>query len=327
MKLEILGAESLGVRGLCCRVQAGDRDIVIDPGLALGEHRYGLPPHPVQVAAGRRVRARIIEALAEATDVVFSHFHGDHVPLAQANPYQLAIARLPQNFSRLRAWAMAPERQSEVSRRRAADLMGMLAGRWQVANGLEDGPLCFSAPVPHGLGGARFGDLMLTRVDCDGRAFVHASDIQLFDAHTIDLILDWQPQVVLAAGPPLYLGPDAGLREAAWANARRLAAHVESLILDHHLLRSLEGETWLARLSDDSGRAVQCAADFMGHPRQLLEARRRELYQAGPVREDWHADYAHGLATTDDFAPLPGGGVLKPVPAKAKRARIGGSRS
>lgn len=35
MKLEILGAESLGVRGLCCRVQVSERVIVIDPGAAL----------------------------------------------------------------------------------------------------------------------------------------------------------------------------------------------------------------------------------------------------------------------------------------------------
>jgi hypothetical protein len=57
VKREILGAESLGVRGLCCRVPVGERVIVIDPGAALGKHRFGLPPHPAQVANGRRVRA------------------------------------------------------------------------------------------------------------------------------------------------------------------------------------------------------------------------------------------------------------------------------
>ena len=60
MRLDILAAESLGVRGLCCLVEAGDRAIVIDPGVALGDWRYGLPPHPVQVAAGRAVRRRIV---------------------------------------------------------------------------------------------------------------------------------------------------------------------------------------------------------------------------------------------------------------------------
>jgi len=54
--IEILGAESLGVRGLSCVVDVEDRKIVIDPGLALGYHRYGLLPHPAQVAVGEQVR-------------------------------------------------------------------------------------------------------------------------------------------------------------------------------------------------------------------------------------------------------------------------------
>jgi hypothetical protein len=323
VKFEILGAESLGVRGLCCRVQVGERVIVIDPGVALGEHRFGLPPHPVQVAVGRLARQRIVEALAGATDVVFSHFHGDHVPLADANPYQLAIAQLPENFASLRAWSLSPDGQTDVSRRRARDLMQRLGPNWHFAHATHDGPLRFSPPVPHGQGGLPFGSVMLTRVDGDDRVFVHASDIQLLDAVTVDWILDWRPQVVLAAGPPLYqCALDARQRAEAWTNARRLAAHVETLILDHHLLRSLDGEPWLARLADECGRPVLCAADVMGCPRRLLEARRRELYAAQPVRRGWHEAYARGAATTDDFAPAAGASVVRPwrVPATVERA-------
>jgi predicted metallo-beta-lactamase superfamily hydrolase len=164
---------------------------------------------------------------------------------------------------------------------------------------------------------------MLTRVDGDGRAFVHASDIQLLDAATIDLILDWQPQGVLAAGPPLYQrGLDARQRTDAWASARRLASHVETLILDHHLLRSLDGERWLAWIADETGRPVLCAADYMGRARQLLEARRRELYAAQPVRSGWHEAYASGVATTDDFTPDAGAAIVRrwSVPATAEGA-------
>ncbi|MCP3887645.1 MAG: hypothetical protein GY702_02070 [Desulfobulbaceae bacterium] len=53
--------------------------------------RHGLLPHPIQIAEGERVRQRIIKALTKATDVVFSHFHGDHILLWKANLYQLAI--------------------------------------------------------------------------------------------------------------------------------------------------------------------------------------------------------------------------------------------
>ncbi|MDA3898471.1 MAG: hypothetical protein PF482_20220, partial [Desulfobacteraceae bacterium] len=88
MKIEIIGAESLGVRGLCCFVAVADQKILIDPGIALGFLRKGRAPHPVQVAVDEVIREKIIQAWGLATDIVFSHFHGDHVPLADANPYQ-----------------------------------------------------------------------------------------------------------------------------------------------------------------------------------------------------------------------------------------------
>jgi predicted metallo-beta-lactamase superfamily hydrolase len=304
LRLEILGAESLGVRGLCCRVETGKRVIVIDPGIALGERRFGLPPHPLQVALGRAARRRIIAALEDATDVVFSHFHGDHVPLADANPYQLAITHLPSRFASLRAWSLSPDGQTQTSQDRARDLIELLGPQFRVAEGIADGALSFSPAMPHGTGGLPFGSVMLTRVDLGGCVFVHASDIQLLDAATVDFILDWEPDCVLAAGPPLYHHAlDARLRARAWMNARCLAAEVDTLILDHHLMRSPEGEVWLAALSQETGRRVYCSADFMGRPRRLLEAQRRELYASLPVRAGWHEGYARGSSSVEDFAP------------------------
>lgn len=55
MHIEVLGTESLSVRGLSCVVEVENRKIVIDPGLALGYRRHGLLPHPAQVAVGEQV--------------------------------------------------------------------------------------------------------------------------------------------------------------------------------------------------------------------------------------------------------------------------------
>jgi predicted metallo-beta-lactamase superfamily hydrolase len=62
MKIEIIGAESLGVKGLCCLVKTSKRKILIDPGIALGYVRHKLLPHPVQIALNEKVQKRIIHA-------------------------------------------------------------------------------------------------------------------------------------------------------------------------------------------------------------------------------------------------------------------------
>ncbi len=313
MKIEILSAESLGVRGLCCRVEIRGRVIVIDPGLALGAWRHRLPPHPVQIACGRTVRRRIVAALETATDVVFSHYHGDHIPLVEANPYQLSFLDLPQRTAVLNAWSKSPEGQTQTSQRRAQDLMNLPWIRWRIAEGIEDGALCFSTAVPHGLGGSPFGQVMMTRIHSGGCTFVHGSDIQLLDDATVDTLVTWKPNVVLAAGPPLYQGGlQPAHRDLAWRNALRLAKSVGALILDHHLMRSMQGLQWLHALSRAVGRRIYCAADFMGKPRRLWEAERRELYAAMPVRPGWHEDYAAGRASVECFGPNePAGGAPK----------------
>jgi len=302
MSIEIIGAESLGVRGLCCLVTLPDRRIMIDPGVSLGYVRHGLLPHPVQIAAGRRVREKILQLLNNATDVVFSHFHGDHVPLLDANPYQLSIRSLPSRFHELRCWSKSDDDLSAEMNKRFHDLAELFGTNMQVAEGRSEGPLSFSRAVPHGAPDSNLGTLMMTRIEMSSQVFVHASDIQLLDAPTVDKVIDWEPGIVLAAGPPLYLDRlRKGKRERAWNNAVRLAQSIDIVILDHHLMRSDEGAVWLDELSAAVGRKVYCAADFMGRPRQLLEAERVQLYEQIPVPEKWHDNYANGRVAPEEY--------------------------
>ena len=300
MIVDILGTESLGVRGMSCLITVGQRRILIDPGLALGYRRHGLLPHPRQVAVGVKIRQTILQAMESATDVVFSHFHGDHVPLLRANSYQLSFQQLPSRFPDLRCWSLyssggkSLEDLSPRMHRRALDLAELLGPNMKTAD-CSDGPLRFSGPVPHGLPGSRFGSVMMTRIEMDGQVFVHASDIQLLDEMTIEKILLWNPDIVFTAGPPLYLQALTGpLRRKAWENGLYLARNVGTLIVDHHLLRSTMGLVWLDRISQAAGKKIYCAADFMNKPRLLLEARRTELYQETPVAENWHENYEKG---------------------------------
>jgi predicted metallo-beta-lactamase superfamily hydrolase len=302
MQVDILGAESLGVLGLCCAVKAQHRKIVIDPGLALGYQRHGLLPHPVQVAVGEQVRERIVKELSDATDVVISHFHGDHVPLPNANPYQLKAQQVSPLSQTARLWSKGPDGLSNSMLRRRESLSEVLGRSLPNAEGYRDALLSFSQPVPHGTPHTRLGKVMMTRIEDEDTVFVHASDIQLLDGAAISLLLGWQPDIALVGGPPLYLGRLATkLREMAWDNARRLARSIDTLILDHHLLRSEEGLSWLDRLSSQSCHRVICAADFMGQPRFLLEAQRVRLYEQLPVPDGWHEAYARGDASTRPY--------------------------
>jgi predicted metallo-beta-lactamase superfamily hydrolase len=300
MHIEILGMESLGVRGLSCVVEVENRKIVIDPGLALGYRRQGLLPHPAQVAVGEQVRRRISTELKDATDVVMSHFHGDHIPLPNANPYQLRALQVASLCRTSSLWAKGPGGLSPNMESRRTSLAGALGRELPNAEGRSDGPLTFSPAVPHGEPHTHLGTVMMTRVEDEGTVFVHASDIQLLDGKAVSWILDWHPDVALVGGPPLYLSGFMGRRRrrTAWENAQQLARHVDTLVLDHHLLRCEGGLSWLDRLSSESGHRVICAADFMGHRRRLLEARREQLYEEMPVPEGWHEAYAHGDVNT-----------------------------
>ena len=118
----------------------------------------------------------------------------------------------------------------------------------------------------------------------------------------MDAIIEWRPDIVLAGGPPLYLGRigDAD-RDRARRNAERLAGRIGTVILDHHLMRSRDGAAWLDALSASASGRLCCAADFMGLPRRLLEADRVRLYEEAPVPDRWHDDYAAGRVDPDPY--------------------------
>jgi len=89
---------------------------------------------------------------------------------------------------------------------------------------------------------------------------------------------------IVLAGLPLYLARlSPRQRRLAWENGLRLAREVDTLILDHHLLRDEAGLRWRDQLASAAGRRVFYAADFMDHPRCLLEARRVQSYKEMPV--------------------------------------------
>ncbi len=304
MNIHIFGSESLGVRGLSCSVELKNRTLFIDPGIALGWSRYGFLPHPFQVAVGAGIQQNIIKKLKSASDVIISHFDGDHCPLSDANPYQLKLDAVKHWLSHCRIWAKGPDNASPAQLKRRKEMAEAVNQELPPAEGMKDGPLAFSLLVPHGIKGDKKNTVMMSRVEEDGVVFVHASDIQFLEAATIEKILDWKADIVLASGPALYRSDSlssALQMQHAWHNALKLACNVGTLIIDHHLFRSEEGIDWLAKLRHRTKRNVLSAADFMKRQPVFLEAWRKELYEWLPVSMQWHEDYRQGKVTADGF--------------------------
>ena len=150
----------------------------------------------------------------------------------------------------------------------------------------KDGLLGHSFPVPHENPQTSSETVMMTHTEGKDGVFVHASDIQLLNTQAVDLISAWRPNIVLAAGHPRYLASlTVRQRYLTWENGLRLAREVDTLILDHHLLRDESGLCWLKQPASASGRRLRCAADFMDRLRCLLEPRRVQLYKEMPISE------------------------------------------
>jgi len=122
-------------------VKIGERRILIDPGIALGYTRYGLLPHPFQVAVGERVQKKIIERWSQATDIVISHFHGDHTPLANANPYQLSLKKVIGLNPGVRILTKDLSRLSAIEEKRAEALSQGLNKNLIPVEGKREGPM------------------------------------------------------------------------------------------------------------------------------------------------------------------------------------------
>jgi len=188
-------------------------------------------------------RSLIIESLKNARDIVISHYHRGHHPLVNANLYQLSAKKIINTCPHARFWTKGTNDLSANQINRARALSKHLGRTLPVAEGKSNGPLCFSLPVPHGEQNGRGGSVMMTRVEECGEIFVHASDIQMLNNDAIDQIIAWKPNIIIASGPPVYL-QSLSLENQEYAMQRtlRLAKKVAILILDHHLMRSKEGE-------------------------------------------------------------------------------------
>ncbi len=176
------------------------------------------------------------------------------------------------------------------------------SNKFKEAEGKDDGIIHCSIAVPHGKKNSHLGTVMMTQIRLENKVFIHASDIQFLFDKTIDKIIKFGADIVLASGPPLYLSHvGEEILAIAKKNIKRLSSKVETLVIDHHLLRSEKGLEWLRKINEEAKNKIITSADFMGLKPQLLEARREELYEVMPVPDSWHEDYKNNRVNSEEY--------------------------
>ena len=304
-----LAYESLGVRGMATLVETDDIKLIIDPGSALGP-RFRLNPHEREYEALSRTRRAILDAASDADVLTISHYHFDHyLPNFENWMWIWSSPELARElYSNKLILAKDISADINPSQRKRGYMFKKLnletAKDIQIADGRSfkfgDTVLEFSKPVYHGPVGSRLGFVLMLTVYTAGSRILHAPDVQgpMYD-EALQLILVKKPDAVLMGGPPLYLGFKLEKEELATAqrNLMILARHVPVLVVDHHLLRSLDYPQYLEpviRAAEERGNRVVTAAGLLGREPELLEARRRELHAQEPMEREWYKRLERG---------------------------------
>lgn len=294
VKIRLLAAESFGVRSMATVVETLNRKILIDPGIALDSHRHHLPPHPFQIAVCQKLRQQIIEEFSHCTDIVITHFHGDHFPLVEADKNQISFNQIKNKIQDVTFWCKGGTWISRTAQHRRKTLEENLMKPLVDPEGEIFGRFEFSQPFSHGEKRNNPNSVMMVKIHEDNEIFVFGSDIQLLERDSIEQILDWTPSILYVSGPPIYL-PHIAKKFSGKIieNIQLLQQSIPISIIDHHLLRSHSGFTLLDSFQSKNSNQVICAADFMNYERVPLEASRKEIYKELPINlanSPYHVD-------------------------------------
>ncbi|MGQ9618523.1 MAG: hypothetical protein ACUVUG_06125 [Candidatus Aminicenantia bacterium] len=283
MKIIPLASDSLGTRSMATFVETDGIRILIDPGVALGPFRDGLPPHPEEIKRMNEEWDKIVKYLQNTEIVIITHYHYDHFRPSFAN-----LFKGKKLF--LKSW----EKFINRSQRGRAENFLKLLRNFKVETIQADGKnfefsdtkLSFSKPVTHGVS-QKLGYVIEVFINDGKESFLFTSDVQgPCREEQMDFILEKNPNFIYVDGPLSYLLGRAFEAEDLKNSINNLKkiiniTELKQMIIDHHLLRDLKWKEPIDEVlkeAEKKGVKVSTSAEFIGKENQLLEARRKELY-------------------------------------------------
>jgi len=308
-----LAAETLGVRSLAVYIESVAGPVLLDPSFAVVPRRFGLPPHPWEIAAAWVARTRLGQACESAETLVVTHFHYDHMMAPERRPFEFY-----EPATRTRCYSERKLLVRSVSEpinfrqmQRGKELLRQFPDAVQ-ADGLDLGWIRFSGPIPHGPVGSKQGWTFCCCVQTTAGPVAFGDDTQLMTDESLDWLLSCEPKLAITSGPALLRASAGGQAGPSGSDGDpieqiadpsmlkglerlvKLAQQVPAVIVDHHMARSKNFPAVLRACSARAGRKIYSVAEWLDEPLLLLEAYRKFLHKAEPVHPEWYKRFDAG---------------------------------
>ena len=284
LNIKPLAFDSFGVRSMATFVETDDLKILIDPGVALGPSRYKLPPHEIELKREADLWEKVKEHAKEADVLVLTHYHYDHYNPDEVEVYRDKIVYIKdpkKNINKSQKTRSAHFLKNVKNIPKSVDIADNKEYKHKKTK------IKFSQPVYHGTN-SKLGFVCEVSVSCGKEKMVHTSDVEGPSLYSqVIFIINERPNVVILDGPMTYM---LGYRysksslEFSIENIIKIIneTDVESIVTDHHFLRDLKYESRMKKVYEtakDKNVNVVTAAEFDGRKIEMLEAKRKELFE------------------------------------------------
>ncbi|MHC1623602.1 MAG: MBL fold metallo-hydrolase [Candidatus Methanospirareceae archaeon] len=284
LNVKPLAFDSFGVRSMATFVETDDIAVLIDPGVSLAPRRYNLPPHPIEEQRMSERWADIKEHAARSEVLIVTHYHYDHYDPEEPELYEGKIVYLKHPKEKIN--------KSQAGRASYfLDKLNELPQSVDIAdaNEFKHGStiIKFSSPVYHGTN-PKLGYVVEVSISCGGEKMVFTSDVEGPSvADQAEFIIQENPDLLILDGPMTYmLGFRYSRKSLALSieNINRIIKEtsVKTVLVEHHFMRDLKYKERIAEVYEcaaENDVSIITAAEYLGRGVDMLEARRRELYQ------------------------------------------------
>jgi len=290
MNITPLAAESMGARSMSTFVETGDSRIIIDPWVSETGLRFGLKSHSVEVWHAEKLKSRIRLFLNTANVIIITNFEPATFLLLTPDVCRdrtIFLKNPNQNTStdmRNETFLFIEKARATVSDIIFTDGKSMKLGNTKLA---------FSIPGEKEDEDSNKSALSVAIADRE-KSFVYVSgSAGILTSETAAFIQKSNPNCLYFDGP-----------ETIWREGEKeqidldtlfddlmgqlVNTNLDVMIIDHHLLRDF---AWrrkaqqLFKLAKAANVEVKTAAEYRGEENNLLEARRKLLFEMGDKYE------------------------------------------